>query len=378
MKTSSPKASDWILTISTGFGLISPYLLPLIFAILITRKITAKIQWERHHTYLLAAIIWAMGVYVYDAKSDIKALLPYFYYWSLPFLLATKQVDSRTVKTFSLLLFGLLFLDIAFNLTTLALGGDPLGRLIDLREGIFGKRLGGLFAHSFYSGSISICALTASLVEKKYRWLTIIALVNLLLAGSWRLIVAGPIIALLLIGWKRRSKLKTVAIVILASVIAIISTVATSNTAGLLQNPNGSNDLRIFAWTNSIQNIINSPLVGNDFPVQKNLEGRVNEEVIAENLISESWYLSAASTFGIPYMLLMAAALYSAIFRGSKLTSNPATAGLLPFIAIDLTYGEFFLGILAYTWAWILISEKSSQSKNSFEGAAQASKQDGI
>lgn len=365
MKTSSPKASDWILTISTGFGLITPYLLPLNFAILITRKITAKIQWERHHTYLFAAIIWATGAYVLDNKSNIKALLPYFFYWSLPFLLATKRVDSRTVRTFSILLFCLLFIDTIFNLAALALGNDPLGRALDLREGTFGKRLGGLFAHSFYSGSISICALTASLNNKKYRWITAIALTNLFLAGSWRLIIAGPLIAILLINWKNRSKAKTATLIATTSIIAVLSTIATSNTAGLLQNANGSNDLRIFAWTNSIQNIINSPLLGNAFPNQQNLEGRINEEVIVENFISESWYLSTASTFGIPYMLLMSAALFSAIFRKFKLSSNPAAATLLPFIAIDLTYGEFILGTLAYTWAWILISEKPYSSKQS-------------
>lgn len=363
MKISSPKASDWILTISTGFGLITPYLLPLNFAILITRKITSKIQWERHHTYMLAAIIWATGSYILDNKSNIKALLPYFFYWSLPFLLATKRVDSRTVKAFSILLFGLLFIDTTFNLAAVLLGNDPLGRTLDLREGTFGKRLGGLFAHSFYSGSISICALTASLNNKKYRWITAIAFINLFLAGSWRLIVAGPLIAILLISWKNRSKVKTATFIIFTSIIAVLSTIATSNTAGILQNANGSNDLRIFAWTNSIQNIANSPLLGNAFPNHQDLEGRVNEEVIVENFISESWYLSTASTFGIPYMLLMSAALFSAIFRNSKLTSSPAAATLLPFIAIDLTYGEFILGTLAYTWAWIILSDESYSSK---------------
>lgn len=358
MKTSSPKASDWILTISTGLGLISPYLLPLNFAILLTRKITAKIQWERHHTYLFTAIIWAIAAYILDNKSNIKALLPYFFYWSLPFLLATKQINSRTVRTFSILLFGLLLIDAIFNLATLALGNDPLGRTLDLREGTFGKRLGGLFAHSFYSGSISICALTASLNNKKYRWITAIAFTNLFLAGSWRLIIAGPLIAILLIKWKNRSKAKTATFIAIASIAAVLSTIATSNIAGLLQNANGSNDLRIFAWTNSIKNITNSPLIGNAFPNQQDLEGRINEEVIVENFISESWYLSTASTFGLPYMLLMSAAFFSAIFRKSKLTNNPTTATLLPFIAIDLTYGEFILGTLAYTWAWILISEK--------------------
>ncbi len=376
MKTSSPKASDWILTISTGAGLITPYLLPLNFAILITGKIALKIQWKRHHTYLFAAIIWAIGAYILDNKSNIKALLPYLYYWSLPFLLATNRVDRRTVETFSLLLFGLLFIDVLFNLAALTLGNDPLGRTLDLREGTFGKRLGGLFAHSFYSGSISICALTASLNNKKYRWITAIALINLFLAGSWRLIVAGPLIAILLIRWKNRSKVKIAALIATASIIAVLSTIATSNTAGLLQNANESNDFRIFAWTNSIQNIINAPLLGNAFPNQQDLEGRVNEEVIVENFISESWYLSTASTFGLPYMLLMSAALFSAIFRNSKLTSSPATATLLPFIAIDLTYGEFILGTLAYTWVWILISEESYSSKQSHMRGTHVAKRD--
>jgi hypothetical protein len=261
-------------------------------------------------------------------------------------------------------------------LAALTLGNDLLGRTLDLREGTFGKRLGGMFAHSFYSGSISICALTASLNNKKYRWITAIALANLFLAGSWRLIIAGPLIAILLINWKSRSKAKTAILIAAISIMAVLSTIATSHTAGLLQNANGANDLRIFAWTNSIRNIINSPLLGNAFPNQQNLEGRINEEVIIENFISESWYLSTASTFGIPYMLLMSAAFFSAIFQKFKLTSNPAAATLLPFIAIDLTYGEFILGTLAYTWAWILISEKPYLPKQSQTHETHIVKQD--
>lgn len=363
MNRSAPRPSDWMLTISTGLGLVSPYLLPLVFVILATQKITKKIQWERYHSYLLGAVLWAIGAYIVDNKSNIKALLPFFFYWSLPFLLTIKRIDGRSIQLFSFLLFGLLFLDTLFNLATITIGDDPFGRQLDLRDGTFGKRLGGLFAHSFYSGSISICALTASLNNKKHRWITAIAFANLLLAGSWRLIAAGPIIALLMMGWKSRSKLKTVTIIILISIVSVLSTIATSNTAGLLQNANGSNDLRMFAWTNAIQNIAKSPILGNEFPNQKNLEGRVNEEVIAENFIAESWYLSAGSTFGIPYALLMAAALYSAIFRSSKLTSSPAAAALLPFILIDLTYGEFILGTLAYTWTWILITENSTTTQ---------------
>ena len=355
MTVGSPKTSDWMLTISIGLGLLSPFILPLVFAILITKKITTKIRWERHHSFLTAAIIWGVAAYFIENKSNVKALLPYLFYWSIPFLLMIKRIDERTIKLFSHFIFALLFLDITFNIIIQSQGVDPLGRTIDLRDGIFGKRLGGLFAHSFYSGSISICALTAALNYKKYRWIIALSALNLLLAGSWRVIIAGPIIALLLFGWDRRSKIKTALLIFLISTASILVTVATSNTANLVLKPNGANDLRIFAWTNAVQNIHNSPLVGNAFPNQENLEGRVNEEVISDKNIAESWYLSAASTFGLPYMILMAATLFSAVFRGSNLTSTPAAATLLPFLLIDLTYGEFIQGTLVYTWAWILI-----------------------
>jgi hypothetical protein len=361
MKANNLKSSDWMLTISTGLGLITPYLLPLIFGTLLTRKFITKIRWERHHTYLLLAIFWATAAYIFDEKSNLKALLPFAFYWSLPFLLIIKKVDESTIQTFSILIFTLLLIDATFNGITILLGADPLGRGLDLRDGTFGNRLGGLFAHSFYSISISICALTASINNKKYRWITVLCVANLLAIGSWRGIAAIPIFLILSFGWRKRSNTKTALLIVTISISTILATIATSNAANLISKPNDANDLRIFAWTNAIQNIYNSPVFGNNFPNQKDLEGIINEDVIAENFISESWYLSAASTFGIPYMLFMAAAYFSACFRGSKLTSNPAAAILLPYLLIDLTYGDSIQGTLMYTWAWLLISKRSKE-----------------
>lgn len=348
------KPSDWIITISIGLGLITPYLLPLIFMLFFTLKPKAKIRWEIHHTFLLLAMFWAIAVYIIDDKSNFKSLTPYLYFWSLPFFLMMVSVDKKTVETFSILILILFILDVAFNVISIVNKADLLGRTLDMREGIYGNRLGGLFAHSFYSGTISICAFTALIYKKKYQWLVVLAIGNLLIVGSWRLIAAIPVLLLLAFRWEKRKKTTTALIIAILSILYVIATYATSSAASTYIYTNSSNDLRIYAWESAIQRIKTSPFLGNQFPFK--IQDGISQIIIDENFISESWYLSEASTFGLPYMFLMTVAYYSAVFRKSTLIKNASAAILLPYLLIDLIYGGAIQGILMYTWAWLLIS----------------------
>jgi hypothetical protein len=82
-----------------------------------------------------------------------------------------------------------------FNLYSLVFGADLLGRAVDLRAAVLGARHGGLFAHSFYSGAISIAALV-SLLDKRgmASAMMLLPVANLVLAGSWRLMLAIPLL----------------------------------------------------------------------------------------------------------------------------------------------------------------------------------------
>ena len=348
--------SDWVLTVSIGLGLVfSPALAGVLVAIGVRGR-PVPLRWQLPHTLMALAALWAVLVINLRASGDMSGVIGYYgYLWSLPLLLAVYKPDVRTLEVFGKLIFGLFVLDLGFNLYSSLTGQDILGRIVDAREGFVGGRNGGLFAHSFYSGSISIAAFVTLLARREWRWFAVLAIANLLLAGSWRLTLAIPLVALFAVRWRTRSRLTEWAMIALISITAVVGTVWTSGLLDQGGEVNDSNAFRVFAWVTAIDKIAAQPLLGVGFPKERDIDG-ISNEVIDENLIAESWYLGSAISFGIPYTLLVFAALVVA-FYGDKNYANRdiRRAVLVPFVMIDLTYGGFLGGVLIYTWFWLLI-----------------------
>lgn len=305
--------------------------------------------WQQHHTLFFISSIYATGVVLLRGIGDSSMLiLQHLFIWSLPFLFLIYRPDERSLRLLLCFIFIVFAVDLVFNLVGSALGRDILHRTLDAREGLFGARMGGLFGHSFYSGSISLAVLTSLAAGRFNRSWLILPLINLALAGSWRLIAAIPLVLLFMV-WRNRSRWQEFATILAASLLAVIATVWTS---GLNEDSrfeiNGANTLRVFAWVTAIEKIQESPWAGVGFPKDNTLTG-VDAETIDQSLTAESWYLGAAITYGIPYAVLRLAALmmFFAHHRG-----NPYARVTVPLILVDMVYGGFFEGTLFYVLLW--------------------------
>lgn len=350
--------SDWLLCISITAGLIwSPALIGILLAAIL-HKPSFSLAWERHHTYLLIAAIIGLFIILFRDKGDsLKLILRFAFLWILPFVILVYRPDERTINLFCKFIYIIFLIDFIFNIGGALIGDDLLGRQIDLRDGLLSARMGGVFAHSFYSGSISITAMTALLSSRHAKvWATLPA-INLLLAGSWRLGISIFLILIFLI-WKNRSYIQEILMVIALSFIAVMTTIYTSNpNENYLNIINPANTLRVYAWVTAIEKISNSPLIGVGYP-NENVSDGVSYEIIDESLISESWYLGSAITFGIPYTLIRFSGFLILFFNRRHTLFGRINS---PLILVDMVYGGFFEGIVFYSMLWIQMTASSSK-----------------
>lgn len=347
--------SDWLLCISAIGGLLWPTMLTGIFFAAILHRPSFKIKWEIHHTFLLAAAAIGMSIILTRDIGNASALiLRYSFLWSLPFIILIYRPDEKTISIFHWFVFIIFIIDMAFNVGGRALGQDLLGRVTDMREGLVAMRMGGIFGHSFYSGLISLTAITAMLGGRYSKIWAIFPAINLIMAGSWRLTVAIPLILLFFI-WKKRTYAKEILAVATLSILAVFTTLQTSGFSGKNQMfINDANTLRVFAWITAIQKISASPLTGIGYPAEKIQEGiGMDNNLIDDSLIAESWYLSSAITFGLPYTILRLMGI-GMLFYSRRHTQFGKIA--CPLILVDLTYGGFFEGTLFYIMLWLQLS----------------------
>lgn len=349
------RASDRLLTASVAGGLFFPPLLGGLFAATLLRGRLQSVRWRLHHSLMAAAVGWAVLVVTLFRPSALPGIAYFGYLWMFPFLLAVYKPDADTVRTFGRFIIALFVVDLGFNVYSFIFGTDLLGRTLDAREGLFaGARNGGVFAHSFYSGSISIAALIVVLGGKRAPGWALLPLLNLAAAGSWRLGLAAMVILSANLLWHRWTRRGCILFIAAWSLAVVISVVATSGLLPIPVDANLSNTNRVFAWLLAIDKLQGTSLLGVGIPNTSGIEA-VTFETIDENLIAESWYLGTALAFGLPYTLLSFCALASAFFGQNFKHADKQFALLMPLVFIDMVAGEFFLGVLIYTWMWLLI-----------------------
>ncbi len=358
-------ASDWFLSASVGVGLFFSPATLLILAAPLFRSGRFRPQDSAPYNLMLLSILWALGVVAMRGVGDGRSvLLQYAFIWTLPFLMLIYSPTGGTVTALKRLVLCLFALDLAFNLYAAVTGMDLLGRVQDTREGLTGARLGGLFGHSFYSGTISTLALAFAACQRRLRWVAVFAVSNLLLAGSLRLAVPIVLIPLFLWRWQSRSRAVELAMVGTISALAIFGTIATSSLSDFDVEANAANDVRIFAWATAIESVFRSPMQGVGYP-QLSAEDGINFETIEENLIGESWYLNSAITFGVPYVALRLASLL-VLFYGIRFKQRSVyEAVLAPYFLIDLVYGGSFEGTLIYCVLWAIVCHQPGANQNS-------------
>lgn len=352
------KFTDSFLTTSIGIGLVySPALMGIFFSLLTRGKLN-KLNFKIGDYLLIAAALWAIFIIFTRGFVGLETglLFQYFYLWSLPIIFRLYRPTERTLYCFQILIYALFILDLGFNIYSFAMHEDLLGRPVDGRSGLGAVRNGGLFAHSFYSGGISTLAYAMGLCNKKFRFFAMTAVANLYLAGSFRLVIPLLILPFFLWRWQIRTRIVEILLILFISAVALFSVFLTSTFGDLGQMENPANNLRIFAWINAIDKISKSPFTGVGYPKSEFVG--IDESIVDEALVAESWYLNAAITFGLPYLILrLSGFLY--IFYGPRFAKRTVyEAILVPYILIDLVYGGGFEGILFYTLLWLIIEIK--------------------
>ena len=349
--------SDWILVLSVLTGLYTPVGLAGILLAVLVRGEFVRLHLRIYHVTLGAAACWALYVLSLRGMASLQGQLPYLtFLWTLPFLMACYRPDDRTVSAFRRMLLTLFAVDLLFNVYSVVVGADLLGRSVDLRAAVLGARHGGLFAHSFYSGAISIAALVCLMDRTGIaRAVLLLPLANLVLAGSWRLLVAIPLLFLFAFMWQRRSRLVEVLLVCLASVAVVLGVVYTSAFAPV-GFENDANSFRVISWVLALEKIGADPWTGVGVPnaavVQ---EMGVSYQTLDENFIGESSYLNSALSFGIPYAALYFLTFALAFWGRGFARRTLQMAVLFPYIIVDMVYGEFFGSVLVYCWVWLLV-----------------------
>jgi hypothetical protein len=356
--------ADLLLVASISMGLFVAPFLALIAGSLLLRQRWWRIDWRSYHWLLLAAILWAVVAVVTRGEKPSFGLMLYFgYLWMFPLFVALYRPDENTLRAFAVLIGGLFALDLLFNVFTIFTGADPLGRTLDARQGVAGGRAGGLFGHSFYSGSISIATLVLAVGRVRSSSLQLVlgmlAIGNMIAAGSWRLPMAAMIIFAFSVCWRSLSRKLFALAVVFGTLLTIAGVVATSGLLGTALDDSLSNTFRLFAWNLALEKIVDSPLMGVGIPDMSQVEA-MSFESIDEFLIAESWYLSSALAFGIPYTVLYVSVLAAAFFGKNFQFRSKVLSLLLPLVLIDLIAGEFFSGILIYSWLWLEIGLVSS------------------
>src|SRR5216683_5164781 len=151
------RRSDQLLAASVATGLAFKFAALAVLAAPLVKGRSAPLKWRTGHTFLLLSAFCGVTVVALRGVGNARSfVLQQSFLWAVPFIMLVYRSTRHTVESFECLIYAVFALDALFNLYTLLTGHDLLGRGLDLREGLAGGRLGGLFGHSFYSGSISM------------------------------------------------------------------------------------------------------------------------------------------------------------------------------------------------------------------------------
>ncbi len=242
---------------------------------------------------LVSMKFYFLGTYKYSYLVQLYPLI-------VLTLTFTRRIDLNWIQGFFLPIFILFSVDFLFNLSTLLLGFDLIGRVPGTR--IDGVRLGGVFGHSFYSLSISSAVLLLSIFLKKSNFFLYFALLNFLWLGTLRSFVYLFGFATFYIFRKKSLKFHF----FLSITVAALTVFATYMSLRLGFSEVGSgNYFRTYAWEAAIENISSNFFWGcSKFFSDFNSNMGISKETILASGITESPLLTDWLHWGLLFVLI--------------------------------------------------------------------------
>ena len=243
---------------------------------------------------LTMKVAWIVGVHLAYNPAALTSILPLLGVDVILIASMLVRRDESFLRGMTWPVMVLFLVDVLFNVSTLALGTDPLGREPGARVEDILPRLGGVFGHAFYSINISIVALLFAAL-RGYRVMLLVAVANIALNGSfrgWLTLAIGILVVALL--WARLGRWKIVTVGALAAAAVFAATVYSAQAAGELTG----NFFRVHAWVTALGKIEENPVVGTHTFARGELPG-IDESTIEDFGIAESAYLNYAVHYGL-------------------------------------------------------------------------------
>ena len=353
---------DLIFIAFIGLALFNKfYVIGILFLLFFKIKNIVLIANKKFAVYFLS-IIWALLVIVFfkDAKGNEYLIYRYSFVWLFPFIILIYQPKKYYYIYFKILIYVVFILDLLFNLYSLKFGNDFLGRDLDLRLGLSNvSRLGGLFAHSFYSIIISVMASILIIVRNdKIKWIYLaVTFFNIFIAGSYRGLLNIFLILFFYVMRKKMTIAREISSIIVFSFMILFFTVYSIGIDFDSDNISFSaNQKRVYAWDLSIDKIINNPLIGSPYSKLLDTESGVTEETLDANNIGESWYLNSSINFGVPYTILNFLGMLFIFYFKKYDRRNKYESLLIPTTLIDFAYGGSLESLLFNTFFWSFLS----------------------
>lgn len=312
---------------------------------------------------LFIKAIWIVLIWAFFKSNSFFVLMQTLSLDIILISLVFFRVDQSFLKGVATSVSALLILDFTFNLAIYFFGIDPLGRGGSLRPGDVIPRVGGLFGHPFYSVNIAVVGIFCGLILRS-RPILLASIINLLMNGTFRSPLTLISFILFLIAVKYKTKLRTIVISSLIFAIAVIS--ITVYTAG--KDEYGGNALRVIAWANSIENIVNNPILGTHTFRTDPIDD-MSADIIVDYGIAESTYLQYALDYGVMPMILhlfiifrMLSSNYSRFLVEARNDDVRRLALILSaMIFTDTFYGTLFGSVLTTYFAGLMLISYSKE-----------------
>ncbi len=311
---------------------------------------------------LIIQIVWLWSINLFYSSKSWFNMLQISVGSTILIIMLFVDLSTKFIEKMLKSIYLLFIFDFLFNLSIYIYGTDPLGRGAAIRPGDFFPRVGGIFGHPFYSVNISTSALIAGAFVKN-RKLILLAIIGLVINGTFRSPLMLVLTGMAFFLCSNRFKLKNI---IMISTLFILSVIAATYLTALENSDFVSgNFLRVAAWTNSIQHIVENPFFGTH-TFEKGGFQDMNLDTILDYGIAESYYLQLAQDFGIIPAILSFYVLYlllklnlRSFYHNQRKSSVPAALAII--VITDSFYGTYFGSVLTtFVYASLCISYRDS------------------
>jgi hypothetical protein len=306
----------------------------LFFLLVFSNKISLNKNDRKLFVLIVLELLWFLFMYIFF-PVNFTHWIRHVAFFLIIFTVILTKVDWNFIHGICISMIVLLLLDFSFNLISSYTGMDPFGRAVTIRTGDMLPRLGGVFGHAFFSLNISFMGFLSAYI-KRNNIVMILSIINISLTGTYRAIILLFVLLIAFYFIKKGISFLKIKIYSLLFAFSVFAVTVYSVTLNFSQ----SNVFRVFAWTNSLNNIANNPYFGSQDFYTDEMEF-VSLENIENYGIAESTYLEIAVHYGVFPMIIF---LMIMILLLRKSYDNFTSSNKIILISTVIIFTDTFYG----------------------------------